>query len=97
MPYRSKREIDAAQYNTENREVMVKLDRLFIDRDFIMTQRSTATLSKAFQALIADILNKAEAQAEFDRDVFTQLVDKIRVNSRDNEIFILKDGTEVEV
>ena len=48
------------------------------------------------QAVIADILSKAEAQAEFDRDIFTRLVDTIIVKSRDNIIFILKDGSEVK-
>ena len=94
---RCKREIDAERYNTESLEVMAKLDKLFIDRDVIISQRSTATLSKAYQALIADILSKAEAQAEFDRDIFTRLVDKIYVKSREDIIFILKDGTEVRV
>lgn len=92
---RVKREIDADKYNIESREVMNKLDKLFIDRDLIMSQRSTATLSKAFQALIANILSKAEEQADFDRDIFAMLVDKIVIKSRDNIIFVLKDGTEV--
>ncbi|MDR1906288.1 MAG: recombinase family protein, partial [Clostridiales bacterium] len=93
---RGRREIDAERYNTESREVMVKLDALFIDRDLIMEQRSVATLSKAFQEVVADFLSKAGAQAEFDRDIFARLVDKIIVKSRDNIIFILKDGSEVK-
>jgi len=92
---RGKREIDAERYNSESRKVMAKLDRLFIDRDVIISERSTATLSKAFQALIADILSKAGEQAEFDKDIFTKLVDLVKIKSRDNIIFILKDGTEV--
>ncbi|MGI6213603.1 MAG: hypothetical protein ACOYIQ_03495 [Christensenellales bacterium] len=31
-----------------------------------------------------------------DRDIFARLVDKIIVKSRDNIIFVLKDGTEVK-
>ena len=92
---RGKREIDADKYNIESRKVMDKLDKLFIERDSIMTQRSTATLSQAYQALIADILNKAGKQAEFDRDIFTKLVDLVKIKSREDIIFILKDGTEV--
>ncbi|MDD4002975.1 MAG: recombinase family protein [Clostridia bacterium] len=93
---RGKREIDAEQYNTESREVMTKLDALFIERDLIAEQRNTATLSKAFQEVVAEFLSKAGAQAEFDRDIFARLVDKIIVKSRENIIFVLKDGTEVK-
>ena len=93
---RGRREIDAERYNTESREVMAKLDALFVDRDLIATQRSTATLSKAFQAVVADFLSKAGAQAEFDKDIFMRLVDTVRIKSRDHLTFILKDGTEVK-
>ena len=93
---RGRREIDAERYNTESREVMAKLDALFIDRDLISEQRNTATLSKAFQEVVADFLSKAGMQAEFDRDIFARLVDTVRIKSRDNIIFILKDGSEVK-
>ena len=92
---RSRREIGAERYNTDSREVMTKLDALFAERDLVAEQRKTVTLSKAFQAVVADFLSTAGAQAEFDRDVFARLVDSIIVKSRDNIIFILKDGTEV--
>jgi ketopantoate reductase len=71
-------------------------DKDWKNGDCIISQRSTATLSKAFQALIADILSKAGAQAEFDKDIFTRLVDKIIIKNRDNIIFLLKDGTELK-
>ena len=74
---------------------MTKLDALFVERDLIAEQRNTATLSKAFQEVIADFLSKAGAQAEFDRDIFVRLVDKIVIKSREDIIFLLKDGTEV--
>ncbi|MFA5676700.1 MAG: recombinase family protein, partial [Christensenellales bacterium] len=92
---RSRREIDAEGYNTESREVMAKLDALFAERDLIAEQRKTVTLSKAFQAVVADFLSTAGVRAEFDRDIFARLVDSIIVKSRENIIFILKDGTEV--
>jgi hypothetical protein len=70
-------------------------DKDWKNGDCIISQRSTATLSKAFQALIADILSKAGEQAEFDKDIFTKLVDLVKIKSREDIVFILKDGTEV--
>lgn len=75
---------------------MAKLDALFIERDAITEQRSTATLSKAFKEVVADFLSKAGEQAEFDKNIFTRLVDKIIIKSRDNIIFVLKDGSEIK-
>jgi DNA invertase Pin-like site-specific DNA recombinase len=93
---RTRREIDMATYTAESREVMAKLDALFVERDAIAEQRNTATLSRAFKEVVADFLNKAELTAEFDRDIFTRLVDRIVVKSRDSVTFILKDGSEVK-
>jgi hypothetical protein len=93
---RTRREIDAERYNAESREVMAKLDTLFIERDAIEAQKSTATLSQAYQAIISEFLSNAATQAEFDKDIFTRLVEKIVVKNRDNIIFVLKDGTEVK-
>ena len=93
---RGRREIDAERYNSDSREVMAKLDALFAEREQIAEQKSTATLSKAYQDIVAEFLRKARAQAEFDKDTFARLVDTIRIKSRDNILFILKDGTEVK-
>lgn len=93
---RTRREIDAGQYNADSREVMAKLDALFAERDLMAEQHSSATLSKAYQEIVAEFLSTAESQAEFDRDIFTQLVELIRVKSRDHIIFVLKDGSEVK-
>ena len=93
---RGRREIDAEQYNADSREVMAKLDALFAERELIAEQKSTATLSKAYQEIIAEFLRKAQAAAEFDKDIFARLVDTIRIKSRDDITFILKDGTEVK-
>jgi len=41
-------------------------------------------------------LSKAKAQAEFDRDIFARFVDTAIIKSRDNIVFVLKDGTEVK-
>ncbi len=92
---RGSREIDAEQYNRESREVMTSLDLLFAERDLIAEQKNTTTLNIAFQAVVTDFLNEAGAQTEFDKDVFTRLVDTIFIKSREDIIFILKDGTEV--
>ena len=73
-----------------------KLDGLFAARDRISEQQNMATLSEAYQEIVADFLDKAGEQEKFDKDVFTQLVGKIIVKSREQIIFILKDGTEIE-
>ena len=93
---RGRREIDAERYTTDSREAMARLDALFIEREQIAEQKSTATLSKAYQDIVAEFLRKARAQAEFDKDIFARLVDTIRIKSRDDITFILKDGTEVK-
>ncbi len=60
---------------------MAKLDALFLERDSMAEQKSKATLSKAFQEVVAGFLSKAGAQAEFDRDIFARLVDSIIVKA----------------
>lgn len=75
---------------------MEKLDALFAERELIAEQKSTATLSKAYQEIIAEFLCKAKAQDEFDKDIFARLVGTVLIKSRDNIVFVLKDGTEVK-
>jgi hypothetical protein len=93
---RIRREIDQEQYNNGSRKVMAKLDTLFIERDKILSEQKTATLSKAFQAVVAEFINRAGEQAEFDKDIFTRLVDKICIKGREKIVFVMKDGTEVK-
>lgn len=75
---------------------MQELDALFDERDRLLGRQDAASLSKAYQEIVAEFLKDARTQSEFDKDVFTQLVDIVRVKSRDNIIFILKDGSEVK-
>ncbi len=75
---------------------MARLDKLFAERDNLSNQTRSVTLSEANQKIIVEWLRKATEQSEFDRDVFTELVDHIQVKSRDNIIFILKDGSEIQ-
>lgn len=92
---RGKREIDAEQYNTESREIMEKLDELFKQRDELITEQSDGALSKSQYKMLTDFLKNEQKQTEFDKDVFTKLIEKIIVNSREDITFIFKDGTEV--
>jgi hypothetical protein len=94
---RGRREIEPEKYNAESKEIMTMLDKLFISRDDILTKRNQATLSKAYQAVIAEVIKKAGEHNEFDRDIFTKLVDTIVVKGRDNILFVLKDGREVRI
>ena len=93
---RVRREIDQEKYNNDSRKVMAKLDVLFVERDKILSEQKTATLSKAFQAVVAEFISKAGEQAEFDKDIFTRLVDKICIKGREKIVFVMKDGTEMK-
>jgi site-specific DNA recombinase len=93
---RGKREIDAEQYNTESREIMEQLDELFKKRDELIAEQSDGALSKSQYRMLTDFLKNEQKQTEFDKDVFTKLIEKIIVNSREDITFIFKDGTEVK-
>ena len=94
---RGKREVDAEQYNTESREIMEQLDELFKQRDELIAEQSDGALSKSQYKMLTDFLKNEQKQTEFDKDVFTKLIEKIIVNSRADITFIFKDGTEVKV
>ena len=93
---RGKREVDAEQYNTESREIMEQLDELFKQRDELIAEQSDGALSKSQYKMLTDFLKNEQKQTEFDKDVFTKLIEKIIVNSREDITFIFKDGTEVK-
>ncbi len=59
-------------------------------------EQSEATLSAAYQEIVSDFLRTAEEQEGFKKDIFTQLVDKIIVKNKNQIIFCLKDGTEID-
>ncbi|MDI9487500.1 MAG: hypothetical protein QM214_06315, partial [Bacillota bacterium] len=93
---RGKREIGAEQYSTESREIMEQLDELFKQRDELIAEQSDGALSKAQYRMLTDFLKNEQKQTAFDKDVFTKLVEKVIVNSREDITFIFKDGTEVK-
>ena len=93
---RGKREVDAEQYNTESREIMEQLDELFKQRDELIAEQSDGALSKSQYKMLTDFLKNEQKQTEFDKDVFTKLVEKVIVNSREDITFIFKDGREVK-
>lgn len=93
---RGKREIEAEQYNAQSREVMEQLDELFKQRDELIAEQSDGALSKSQYKMLTDFLKNERKQTEFDKDVFTKLIEKIIVNSREDITFIFKDGTEVK-
>ena len=93
---RGKRQIDAEQYNAQSREIMEQLDELFKKRDELIAEQSDGALSKSQYRMLTDFLRNEQKQTEFDKDVFTKLIEKIIVNSREDITFIFKDGTEVK-
>ena len=46
--------------------------------------------------MLKDFLKNEEKQKEFDKDVFTKLIDKVIVHSREEITFVFKDGTEIK-
>ena len=92
---RGKRETGAEQYNIESRKIMEQLDELFKKRDELIAEQSDGALSKSQYKMLTDFLKNEQKQTEFDKDVFTKLIEKIIVNSREDITFIFKDGTEV--
>ena len=93
---RGKREVDAEQYNTESREIMEQLDELFKQRDELIAEQSDGALSKSQYKMLTDFLKNEQKQTEFDKDVFTKLVDKVIVHSREEITYVFKDGTEIK-
>lgn len=93
---RTRREIDTNEYNTESRKVMDALDALFAERDDLEEAQSTGALSVARRKMISDLLQSEQTQTEFDRDVFSKLIEVVQVYNRDDITFIFRDGTEVK-
>jgi hypothetical protein len=46
--------------------------------------------------MLKDFLKNEQKQTEFDKDVFTKLIEKIVVNSKKDITFVFKEGTEVK-
>lgn len=93
---RARREIDAEIYNQRTQAVKESLDALFEKRDDLADAQSTGALSIARRKMIAEILQGEQVQTEFDKDVFSKLIEAVQVYSRDEIIFTFRDGTEVK-
>ena len=93
---RGRREIDAGEYSERSYEVMEALDGLFAKRDELTEAQSAGALSATRRKMISDILENEQTQTGFDKDVFSKLVESIRVYGRDEITFIFRDGTEVK-
>jgi len=93
---RTRREVDAAQYNNESCDIMNKLDGLFTEREGILEQRGVALLDKAVQELFTQFMSAAREQEAFDKDVFARLVKSVKVFGKDNIVFELRNGIEIK-
>lgn len=93
---RARREIDNDIYNERTQKVKEQLDGLFEKRDDLAEAQSTGALSTARRKMISDLLESERAQTEFDKDVFSKLIEAVRIYSRDDITFIFKNGTEVK-
>ena len=93
---RARRDIDGEVYNQRTQEVKEQLDTLFEKRDDLAEAQSAGALSTARRKIISELLESEQARTEFDKDAFSKLIEAVRVYSRDEIIFIFKDGTEVK-
>lgn len=93
---RTRREIDGEVYNQRTQEVKEQLDALFDKRDDLAEAQSTGALSVARRKMISELLANEQKAEDFDKDAFAKLIEVVRVYSRDEIIFIFKDGTEVK-
>lgn len=93
---RARREIDNDIYNGRTQKVKEQLDALFEKRDDLAEAQSTGALSTARRMMISELLESERTQTEFDKDVFSKLIETVRVYSRDDITFFFKDGTEVK-
>ena len=91
---RSRRLIEIDDYNNESKAAMEKIDELFAQRDEIEATIGNNTLSNAFKIMVDEFLEEAAEQAEFDKDIFVQLISVIHIVDRNNIIFEFKDGTK---
>jgi len=69
---------------------------LFEKRDDLAEAQSSGALSTARRKIISELLASEQVQDEFDKDAFSKLVEAVRVYSREEIIFIFKDGSEVK-
>ena len=75
---------------------MTKIDGLFAKRDDLAEAQSTGALSTARCKMINELIESEAKQDSFDKDIFTKLVETIRVYRRDHITIIFKDGTEIK-
>lgn len=93
---RARREIDGDIYNDKTGVIKTELDTLFEKRDDLSDAQGAGALSAARRKMISELLENEREQTEFDKDVFCKLIETIQVYSRDEIIFIFRDGTEVK-
>ena len=74
----------------------IPIPKALVKRDDLTEAQNTGALSVARRKMISELLANEQAQDEFDKDAFAKLIEVVRVYSRDEVIFIFKDGTEVK-
>jgi DNA invertase Pin-like site-specific DNA recombinase len=93
---RTRREIEAAAYNDESCVIQNRLEELFAQHDALLDERGAAQLDKAVQEMFADFFSEATEQKAFDKEVFMRLVKAVKILSKDDIIFKLRDGIEIK-
>lgn len=84
------------EYETQLGAITSVLDDLFHKRDKLTERQGEANLSKEQAELVAEVLKHQAECDEFDKTIFTQLIEKIRVRDRENITFVFKNGIEIK-
>jgi hypothetical protein len=93
---RTRREIESSAYNDESCTIQTRLEGFFAQHDALLDERGAAQLDKAVQEIFADFFSEATEQTVFDKEVFMRLVKAVKILSKDDIIFELRDGTEIK-
>jgi hypothetical protein len=93
---RTRREIEAVDYNNESCVIQGRLEELFAEFDALMDERGAEQLDSAMQEMFEDFFSAAKEQAGFDKEVFTRLVKSVRIFAKDNIVFEFRNGTTIK-
>ena len=83
-------------YNNESCGIQTRLEELFAEYDEILDQRGSARLDMAMQEMFAQFFAAATESTTFDKEIFTRLVKMVKLFSKENIVFVLRDGTEIK-
>jgi DNA invertase Pin-like site-specific DNA recombinase len=82
--------------NEESKNIMERLDELFIQREKLKNMAGRIQQNKIQQEEITAYLEKEKKATKFDKDIFLRLVHKVHVYDKENIVFELNNGMEMK-